>query len=325
MHRAAMYYALALAGIFTFILFAGARQIGGVDVAAPATAAAPGIDEPSGASGAIGGGHVSLETPQRVRPPRMKPHYSFAGEDVPVSDFDVRERLDRELITNTFYHSSTHWLLKHKSRYFPTIERILAEEGVPEDLKYVACAESALKDFRSPAGAAGVWHFMPATAREYGLEVSSTVDERYHLEKATRAAAHFLRDLRERMGSWTLAAAAYNRGAGGINSQLTVQRGETYYDLNLNQETSRYVFRIIALKDILEDPTHYGFFLDPEDTQERGYEYAVVTVDRSVANLGDFAQQYGTSFRKLKVLNPWLTDSKLTVAGGRSYEIRVPR
>lgn len=315
MHRALSYYLLALAGIFTFILFAGVGS--GSWSTAPfsaSTKTSSGSAEP-----------VHLETPQRVRPPRLKSNYSFAGEEVPVADFDVRERLDRELITNTFYHSSTQWLLKHKSRYFPTIERILAEEGVPDDLKYIAVAESALKDFRSPAGAAGVWHFMPATAREYGLEVSATVDERYHLEKATRAAARFMKQLHKQMGSWTLAAAAYNRGAGGVSSQQNIQRGETYYDLNLTEETSRYVFRIIAMKDILEDPTYYGIFLDPEDTQEIGYAYNTVAVGQSIANLGDFALQHGTSYRKLKVLNPWLSDSKLTVSGGKSYDVRVPQ
>ncbi len=310
MQRAATYYLLALAGIFTFILFAG---VGG------------GALMGSGAANTETPEVQRLETPQRVRPPRMKPHYSFADEDVPVSDFDVRERLDRELITNCFYHSSTQWLLKHKSRYFPTIERILAEEGVPQDLKYIAVAESALKDFKSPAGAAGVWHFMPGTAREFGLEVSSTVDERHHLEKSTRAAARFMKQLHQQMGSWTMAAAAYNRGAGGVKSQQTAQRGDTYYDLNLNEETGRYVFRIIAMKDILEDPTYYGFFLDPEDVQATGYDFSTVEVNQSIANLGDFARTYGTSYRKLKVLNLWLIDTKLAVAPGKSYELRVPR
>ena len=322
MIRAAVYYLLALSGIFTFILFAGLD--GGVVVAEAGEGDGASQGAPSGKTAALTPEVVRLETPQRVRPPRLKAQYSFAGEDVPVSDFDVRERLDRELITNTFYHSSTQWLLKHKSRYFPIIERILAEEGVPEDLKYIAVAESAFKDFRSPAGAAGVWHFMPGTARDYGLEVSSTVDERHHLEKATRAAAKFMRQLHQQMGSWTLAAAAYNRGAGGVRSQQTVQRGETYYDLNLNEETSRYVFRIIALKDILEDPTYYGFFLDADDMQDVGYAYTVVTVTESVPNLGDFALRYGTSYRKLKVLNPWLIDDKLTVGSGKSYEVRIP-
>ena len=315
MQRAAIYYATALAAIFTVILFVGAG--GGED--GPIANAIPAQEQAQITSADI------LDAPQRVRPPRLKAHYSFAGEDVPVDDYDVRDRLDREIITNTFYHSSTQWILKHKAQYFPTIERILREEGVPEDLKYIAVAESALKDFRSPAGAAGVWHFMPATGREYGLEVNGQVDERYHLEKSTRAAAKFMKRLYEQLDSWTLAAAAYNRGLGGVRSKKTAQLGETYYDLFLNQETSRYVFRIIALKDIIEDPNYYGFFLDPIDYQSSEYPYSTITVTESISSLPALAQKYGTSYRKLKVLNPWLVDTDLTISKGNSYEIKIPQ
>ena len=312
MQRAAFLYLSLLAGIFTYLLFAGA---GGAD----SLVVMPNEEKASGTA------NYQLETPQRVRPPRLKDSYTFAGEAVPVDDGDVRERLDRELITNTFYHSSTQFILKAKSRYFPTIERILAEEGVPDDLKYIAIAESALKDFRSPAGAAGVWHFMPGTAKDYGLEVNGVVDERYHLEKSTRAAARFLKDLREQLGSWTLAAAAYNRGAAGVRRDKEEQRGSSYYDLNMNEETGRYVFRIIALKDILEDPTYYGFFLDEQDYYPPVEAYSTVEVSESIANLGDFANRYGTTYRKIKVYNPWLRDSHLSVSGGKRYEIRIPR
>ena len=311
MKRAALLYATAVTGACTLLLLIAARQSGWGDDAGewPRATAAPGVD---------------LNAPQRVRPPRLKPAYSFAGEDIPVSDFDVRDRLNRELVTNTFYHSSTQWILKYKSRYFPVIEEILREEGVPDDLKYVAVAESALRDFRSPAGAAGVWHFMPGTAREYGLEVNGEVDKRYHLGESTRAAARFLKHLRGELGSWTLAAAAYNRGLGGIRGRKASQRADDFWDMYLNEETSRYVLRIVALKDIIEDPTYYGFFLGKEDYEAPVGGYRTVTVTESIADLPAFAEAQGASYRRLKVLNPWLVDTELTISRGNSYEIRVP-
>ena len=325
MKRASTYYLLALAGIFTVVLFAAAGKIDSITVGfggSPDSAATAKSPEELAAAGFNPG--EPLETPQRVRPPRLKGYYDFAGEEVPIDEYDVRDRLDRELLTNTFYHSATQHILKRKSRYFPTIEAILREEGVPEDLKYIAVAESAFRDFKSPAGAAGVWHFMKATARQYGLEVNGEVDERYHLEKSTRAAARFLKDLKASMGTWTLAAAAYNRGAAGVRNKIQQQRAEDFYDLNLNAETARYFFRIVALKDICEDPLYYGFFLEPEDTYPPLDDYSVVTVDKSVLNWGDFARQYGTSYRQLKLYNPWLRDTKLTVKSN-TYEVRVPR
>lgn len=311
MKHAALLFAAVLACFVSFFLFAGAEL---TDTLAPAERSET-------------DGKRDLESPQRVRPPRLKNSYELAGEPIPIDDLDVRDRLDRELLTNTFYHSSTQHILKRKSRYFPVIEPILREEGVPDDLKYVAVAESAFRDFRSPAGATGVWHFMKGTARDYGLEVNSEVDERYHLEKSTRAAARFFKDLHERMGSWTLAMAAYNRGAAGVREQMREQRAESFYDLNLNPETARYVFRIAALKDILEDPEYYGFFLEDEDTYPPLTEddYEVVTVTANVPNWGEFAREHGTSYRKIKWLNPWLREADLTVSAGNSYDIRVPR
>ena len=311
MKHAALLFAVVLAAFVSAFLFLGAGF----------------SDAPGRSATASEDGKGELAYPQRVRPPRLKKSYSLAGEPIPIDDIDVRDRLDRELLTNTFYHSSTQHILKRKSRYFPVIERILREEGVPEDLKYVAVAESAFRDFRSPAGATGVWHFMKGTARDYGLEVNSEVDERYHLERSTRAAARFFKDLHEDMGSWTLAMAAYNRGAAGVREQLREQRGESFYDLNLNPETARYVFRIAALKDILEDPEYYGFFLEEEDTYPPLTEddYRVVTVTANVPNWGEFARAHGTSYRKIKFLNPWLREADLTVSPGNSYEIRVPR
>jgi len=213
MKRASIFYLTVLACFLSLLLFAAAGNVDSMSSVFSGERTTEGLYE-----------GPSLETPQRIRPPRLKGSYSFAGEALPMEDMDIRQRLDRELVTNTFYHSSTQHLLKHKSAYFPIIEPILREEGVPEDLKYIAVAESAFRDFRSPAGASGVWHFMKGTAKEYGLEVNSEVDERYHLEKSTRAAARFLRDLKDQMGTWTLAAAAYNRGAAGVKNKIQQQR-----------------------------------------------------------------------------------------------------
>ena len=309
MIRAALPLVVTLSCFLAWLLFSASGQ--------PATETL-GREEQAAAVAKMG-----LEAPQQVRPPRMKKHYDFAGEEVPIQDGDIYERLDRELLTNTFYHSSTQHILKRQARYFAVIEPILREEGVPTDLKYIAVAESAFRDFRSPAGAEGIWHFMPATARQYGLEVNSEVDERYHIERATRAAARFLRDLHESLGSWTLAAAAYNRGQGGIATALREQKGRSYYDLNLNEETSRYVFRIVALKDILSDPTHYGFFLEAEDEYPLFAPTKTVTVSSSVSDWATFAAQHGVSYRQLKALNPWLREGKLTVKSKR-YEVALP-
>lgn len=263
--------------------------------------------------------------PQRVSPPVLKASYDFAGEPLPMEDQDVRERLDREILTNTFYHSSTQHILKHKDKYFPLIEQILYEEGAPDDLKYIAVAESAFRDFESPSGAKGVWHFMKGTAQEYGLEVTNQIDERYHFEKSTRAAVKFLKHLKQKTGSWTLAAAAYNRGLSGINKRLSQQEGNSFYDLILNPETARYVYRIVALKTIISDYESFGFILKEGDKYYENKDFSVVEVNQSVKSWGAFAKKYGASYRQLKVLNPWLRDTDLKVAPGKKYLVKIPR
>ena len=257
--------------------------------------------------------------PQIVKGMDLDKNFEFCGESLPMDNFDVRERLDRELTVNTYWHSSTILSIK------PTMERILKEEGVPTDLKYIAVAESALRNAVSPAGAKGIWQFMKGTGNEYGLEINSEVDERYHLEKSTRAAAKYLKSLRNRFGSWANAAAAYNMGGGNMNKHLREQQAESYFDLNLNEETSRYYFRLVAIKNILENPRAFGFYLDKEDYYKALDDYRVVEVDSSVENWGAFAAEQGISYRILKVYNPWLIDSKLTNRSGKTYEIRVPR
>lgn len=261
---------------------------------------------------------------QRVEGIPMKSEYSFAGERFPIEEFDVRERLDRELMVNSYWHSSTLLNLKNAHRYFPVIEPILARHGVPDDFKYLAVAESSLRNAVSPAGARGMWQFMKATGQEYGMEINGEVDERYHLEISTEAACKYLKSKYERYGSWLLAAVSYNAGASRISNETEVQRADDVFDLNLGEETARYPFRLMAIKEILSNPETYGFYLQPEDMYAPLTDYSTITVTESVDNWGDFAKKYGTTYRLLKVYNPWLRDSKLTVSKGNSYEIRVP-
>ncbi|MCB0637953.1 MAG: lytic transglycosylase domain-containing protein [Lewinella sp.] len=263
--------------------------------------------------------------PQIFKPVDLDQPFLFAGETLPTDNFDVRERLDRELTVNTYWHSSTILSIKSMLRYFPIMERILREEGVPEDLKYVAVAESSLRNAVSPAGARGIWQFMEGTAGDYNLEVNREIDERYDLEKSTRAAAQYFKRLHDRFGSWALATAAYNMGASRLRSTLEEQRAESYFDININEETSRYYFRLVAIKYIMEDPRAFGFYLDQEDYYAPLNDYRTVEVSGPVENWGDFAREHGTTYRMLKVYNPWLLDSKLTNRSGKTYEIRVPR
>jgi hypothetical protein len=262
--------------------------------------------------------------PQVVKGSDLNKRFEFAGELIPTKNFDVRERLDRELTVNTYYHSSTLLNIKKAARFFPVIERILAENGLPEDLKYIAVAESNLSNAVSPAGAKGFWQFMKSAAEQYGLEVNSEVDERYHIEKATQAACKYFKYLKNRFGSWTMAAAAYNVGPTRLARTIEEQRAEEYYDLNLNEETSRYVFRLIAIKELMQDPSSFGFYVDEEEKYPPLFDYSVVQVNGSVENFGDFAKKYNTNYRTLKVFNPWLIDSRLTNRSRKTYEIKIP-
>lgn len=249
---------------------------------------------------------------------------TFAGEAVPIERTYIRESLDRELLVNTYWQSQTLLFIKRAAKYFPSIEPILKEEGVPEDFKYLALAESALiLRAVSPAGAAGPWQFMKGAGNDYGLEINSQVDERYHLEKSTRAASRFLKSSYEKFGSWTLAAAAYNAGRSHVIRQLDRQQTNNYYDLLLNEETGRYVYRIIAIKEILEDPESYGFHVKERDLYHMEPTYKV-EIDSAVSNFATFAKEFGLSYKELKDLNPWLRDDHLTNARGKTYEIKIP-
>lgn len=248
----------------------------------------------------------------------------FAGEEIPIRRFDVRESLDRELLVNSYFHSQTIRFIKLVPRYFPIIEPILKEKGIPDDFKYLAVAESNLDPKAvSPAGAVGFWQFMRGTAGDYGLEVNNEVDERYHVEKATRAACDYLLDSYRKNGTWTLVAAAYNSGNNYVATQMERQKSRNYFDLLLGEETDRYMYRIIALKLVLENPEKYGFRI-LESEKYPLIETREVEVTGPVNNFAGFAGEHGISYRMLKYFNPWLRDIRLTNAGRKKYLIKIP-
>lgn len=247
----------------------------------------------------------------------------FAGERVPLENPDIRERMDRELLVNAYWQSNGLLLMKRANKYFPIIEPLLKKHGLPDDFKYLAVAESALDYQSSPAGASGIWHFMTATGKEYGLEINAYVDERYDLEKATKVAADYLKKAKARFGSWTMAAAAYNAGMAGMSKQMDRQKQSDYYDLLLNNETSRYVFRILAIKEIMSHPKKYGFNFESYDLYPPIPTFKV-KVDYAVDDWADWVQQYGINYKILKLHNPWLRDTYLKNASGKVYYIEIP-
>jgi membrane-bound lytic murein transglycosylase D len=247
----------------------------------------------------------------------------FAGEKVPLNLVDVSEKLDRELSVNTYWQSNTLLMLKRCNRWFPTIEKILKEENVPDDFKYLALMESGLTQTVSPAGASGFWQLMKDAAKERGLEVNSDIDERYHIEKSTRAACAYLREAKAKFGSWTLAAASYNMGMAGLKNQLDRQQATNYFDLVLNEETSRYVFRILTAKLIISNPRNYGFIFRDSDLYQP-LKYKTVEVDSSIANLAEFSFKQGINYKTLKFLNPWLRDNDLPNPEQKKYVIQLP-
>jgi len=251
-------------------------------------------------------------------------HLEFAGEAVPLEDPDVLERMDRELLVNTYWQSNGLLMFKRAEKYFPVIEPILEKHGVPDDFKYLAVIESGLTNAVSPAGARGVWQIMKATGRENGLEVNDNVDERYNLEKATEVACKYLLDSKERLGSWTLAAAAYNAGNAGVSRRLKEQDVTDYYDLLLGEETGRYLFRIVALKEILSNPKKYGFNFKENDLYKNIPTYKV-SVDTVVTDFSKFAKQFGINYKILKIHNPWLREDHLNNASRKQYFIEIPK
>lgn len=255
----------------------------------------------------------ALELPEKI---------DFAGERTPLEIPDVKERLDKELLVNTYWQSNALLLIKRAHKYFPIIEPILKEYNIPDDFKYLAVAESGLEHVVSPAGATGFWQIMKATAQEYGLEVNNNVDERYHIEKATRVACQYLKNSKERFGTWTLAAAAYNAGNTGVSRELKRQEVQDYYDLLLNPETSRYVFRIIALKHILSNAEEFGFKYEEKDLYEIE-PIKTVEVDTAVTDFVRFAEKFEMNYKSLKIHNPWLRDKHLDNYSSKVYDIKV--
>ena len=254
--------------------------------------------------------------------PNLPESMTFAGETIVLEDEDIIERLDREVLTNAYYQSATIQIFKRAHRWFPAIERILEEEKIPDDFKYLAVIESGLVQAVSPVGAQGFWQFMPYTAKQYNLEMSAEVDERLHIEKSTRAACAYLRAAKDTLKDWLLAAAAYNRGMGGVRQDMRWQGTSHYFDTDQNSETARYVFRILAFKLIFEDPKAYGFDLDRIDLYEP-YSTQSVKVSESIPNLAVWALKRGINFKILTKLNPWLKGNKLTVKS-KTYTLILP-
>jgi membrane-bound lytic murein transglycosylase D len=257
---------------------------------------------------------VSFDLPKEV---------SFAGEAVPLHLPDVRERFDRELHINSYLHNSTMFILKRANRWLPQIEPILKANNIPDDFKYMALIESALLNDVSPRGAVGFWQIMKPSGKELGLEITSEVDERYDPIKATHAACKYLKKAYSKFNNWTLVAASYDRGMAGMQRAMTNQRVDSYYDLFLNDETARYVFRLLAMKEIVEHPARYGFKIHPTHLyQVEPLRY--VEVDQTVPNLVSFSLANGANYKLLKRFNPWLREEKLTVKKGRKYVIALP-
>ncbi len=247
----------------------------------------------------------------------------FAGEKMPLENFDTWESLEREILISAYRHSSTILIIKRANRFLPMIEKVLAKNNIPDDFKYLVAAESEYSNLISPAGATGFWQIMSQTGKEEGLEINTVVDERYDIEKSTQFACDYLKKSFERYGNWTLAAASYNGGRAGIDEQIKIQNQTNYYDLLLNEETARYIFRVVAYKLIITEPMRYGFNLTEEDLYPE-LKYYEVKVDTAVADFSVFAGKFGTNYKMLKYLNPWLRKPYLTPKPNKEYSIKIP-
>jgi len=247
----------------------------------------------------------------------------FAGEKMPLENFDTRESLERELLTGAYRHSSTILIIKRANRWLPVIEKILKKNNIPDDFKYLAAAESEYSNMISPAGATGFWQIMQETGREEGMEINQVVDERYDVERSTQFACDYFRKSYEKYGNWTLAAASYNGGRAAIDEQIEIQQQKNYYDLLLAEETARYIFRAVAYKLIITDPSSYGFTIGKDELYPE-LKYSEVTVDTAVTSFSKFAEHFGTNYKLLKFLNPWLRKPYLTPKPGKVYNIKIP-
>ena len=255
---------------------------------------------------------------------KLPENVMFAGEKMPLENFDTWESLEREILISAYRHSSTILIIKRANRYLPMIEKVLKENNIPEDLKYLVAAESEYSNLISPAGATGFWQIMSETGKEEGMEINTVVDERYDVERSTQFACDYLKKSFERYGNWTLAAASYNGGRAGIDEQIKIQKQNNYYDLLLNEETARYIFRVVAYKLIINDPLRYGFNLTEDDLYPE-LKYYEVKVDTAVTDFSVFAGKFGTNYKMLKYLNPWLRKPYLTPKPNKGYSIKIPQ
>lgn len=260
----------------------------------------------------------------KIRALKIPKNLNFAGEKVPIDKMDVKERIDRELLVNTYWQSNGLLFFKRSNKYFPIIEPILKEYGVPDDFKYLALIESGLQNVTSVAGAKGFWQLMPKTARELGLEVNANVDERYNVEKSTVAACKYLISAKELFGTWTLTAAAYNAGRTGVLKRMKAQQVNDYYDLLLVDETSRYIPRIVAVKEILTHPTKYGFIFEKDDLYSLE-KTKTIEVDYEINDLAQFAKDQNINYKLLKIYNPWLREGHLNNKSRKVYQFRIPK
>lgn len=267
---------------------------------------------------------VQSQVPYCVTSPAVPRQVHFAGQDIDLTRYDHYERMDRELMSFTYMHSSTMLAIKRANRYFPVIEPILKQEGIPDDFKYLAVIESHLNPLaKSPAGAAGMWQFMPATGKEFGLEINKNIDERYHVEKETVAACKFLKQAYAKYGDWLCVAASYNAGQGRISSEKRKQQVERAVDLWLVEETSRYIFRLLAAKAVISHPQQFGFLLKRAQLYPP-IPYREITLNTGIDTLSHFAREQGISYAQLKDANPWLRERSLANKTGRTYVLKIP-
>ncbi len=267
---------------------------------------------------------VQPKTDYNVYALEIPEYIDFAGEPLPLNQQDIQERLDRELLVNTYWQSNGLLMIKRSNKFFPIIEPILEKHGIPNDFKYLALIESGLTNVTSRAGASGFWQILKNTGKELGLEVNENVDERYHVEKATEAACKYLLQSKKKFGSWTLAAAAYNAGNGRIAQRMEEQQVSSYYDLLLNQETGRYVFRIVAVKHILSNAYTFGFNYQDKHLYQLKETYKML-VDTPITDIVSFAKRYNLSYKEFKIYNPWLRERHLNNKSGKEYIIEIPK
>ncbi len=257
------------------------------------------------------------------KPYKLPENVSFAGEKMPLDNFDTRESLDREILISAYRHSSTIMIIKRANRFLPIIEKILKKNDIPDDFKYLVAAESEFSNMISPSGATGFWQIMPETGKEAGMEINTVVDERYDIEKSTQFACDFFRKSYGKYGNWTLTAASYNGGRAALDEQIKIQQENNYYDLLLSEETARYIFRAVAYKLVINDPESFGFTLNKNDLYPE-LDYYEVKVDTAVSDFSAFAKKFGTNYKLLKFLNPWLRKPFLTPKPNKTYLIKIP-